>query len=126
MLNAAGAAPVMFSVMPIEFTATEMGFEDGLGGASNSKSSAQYHYILFGKQVDPQHSWNSGLYFEFDSQRNGGVNRVTKVVLSQHEARFLLGNQETILVKRPNDENSWQKFVEGVNEVFEELVDQTA
>lgn len=114
------------NVMPIEFTATEMGFKDGLGGASNSKASAPYHYILFGKQVDPQHSWNSGLYFEFDSQRNGAVNQVTKVVLGSGEARFVLGERETILVRRFEDDNEWQSFVEGVHEVFGEHVERAA
>ncbi|HVV71051.1 MAG TPA: hypothetical protein VHI52_06050 [Verrucomicrobiae bacterium] len=112
--------------MPIEFTATEVGFKDGLGGASNSKSSTPYHYILFGKQVDPQHSGNSGLYFEFDSQGSGGVNRVTKIVLAQSEARFCLRDRETILVRRSEDDGGWQKFVEGVHEIFGELVEQAA
>jgi len=112
--------------MPIEFTATETEFKDGLGGASNSKASGAYHYILFGKQVDPQHSWNSGLYFEFDSQRNGGVNRVTKVVLTQGEVRFSLGDREAILVRRSQDDKGWQKFAEGVHEVFGGLVERPA
>lgn len=114
------------TVSPIEFTATEMGFTDGLGGASNSKSAAPYHYILFGKQVDPQHSWNSGIYFEFDSQRNGGVNHVVKVVLAKGEAHFSLRDGQTILVCRSEDDDSWQKFVKCVHEVFEELVEQKA
>jgi hypothetical protein len=109
--------------MPIEFTATEMGFKDGLGGASNA-ASLPYHYILFGKQVDSQHSWNSGLYFEFDSQRNGGVNQVTKVVLRQCEACFILGEGGTILVRRSGQDDDWQSFLEGVHEVFGELVEQ--
>ncbi len=112
--------------MPIEFTATEMGFKDGLGGASNSKASEPYHYILFGKQVDPQHSWNSGLYFEFDSQRNGGVNQVTKVVLSERETRFVLGERETILVRRSGRDDEWRTFVEAVHKVFGHHVEEAA
>ena len=112
--------------MLTEFTATEMGFKDGLGGASNSKASAPYHYILFGKQVDPQHAWNSGIYFEFDNQRNGGVNRVAKVLLAESEAHFSLQDQHVILVRRAQDDDGWQKFVKGVHEVFGELVERAA
>jgi len=109
--------------MLVEFTATEMGFNDGVGGASNSKASAPYHYFLFGKQVDPQHSWNSGIYFEFDGQRNGGVNRVAKVALTSDGAQFTLRSGEMISVRRGEDDASWQKFVEGVHEVFEKLAE---
>src|SRR4051794_38078738 len=112
--------------MLIEFTATEMGFDNGLGGTSNSKSPAPYHYILFGNQVDPQHAWNSGIYFEFDNQRNAGLNRIARVVLGQEEACFTLSSHETITVRRAQDGISWQKFTEGVHEVFEKLVEQKA
>jgi hypothetical protein len=102
-------------VMPIEFTATQMGFKDGLGGASNSKSPAPYHYILFGKRVDPQHSWNSGLYFEFDSQRKGGVNRVKKVLLAQSEPVLLWGTWRPFWLgarrTRMGGKDSWRVFM---------------
>jgi hypothetical protein len=115
-----------FVVMLIEFDATEMGFNDGVGGASNAKSSAAYHYFLFGKQVDPQHSWNSGIYFEFDGQQNGGVNRVASVILAQDGAQLRLHTGDIISVRRTADDASWQKFIEGVDEVFEGLVERKA
>jgi hypothetical protein len=45
--------------MSIEFIATECGFHDGLGGASNAAADEDYHYILFGRQIDSQHPQNS-------------------------------------------------------------------
>ncbi len=33
----------------MEFTATESGFEDGMGGASNAADTKDYHYVLFGR-----------------------------------------------------------------------------
>jgi hypothetical protein len=107
--------------MLVAFTATEMGFADGLGGASNSKASAPYHYVLFGKQVDPQHAWNSGIYFEFDGQQNGEVNHVAKITVTPTGAQFALHSGGIISVKRSEDDASWRKFVEGVHEVFQSL-----
>ena len=52
----------------MEFTATESGFEGGMGGASNTAGTADHHYVLFGRQTDEQHPEFSGVYFEFDDQ----------------------------------------------------------
>ncbi len=39
----------------MKFIATEAGFVEGLGGASNTGGDADYHYIVFGYQEDEGH-----------------------------------------------------------------------
>jgi hypothetical protein len=109
----------------LEFAATEAGFENGLAGASNAKLASAYHYILFGKQVDPQHPENSGVYFEHDSQLQGSVNAVTRVVLGDDAVHFRLRGEISIAVRRGGDEQDWRQFVAGVREVFGELAVET-
>ncbi len=106
----------------LEFAATEAGFENGLGGASNAKSSASHHYILFGKQVDPQHPEKSGIYFEHDSQLNGSVSAVIKVVLGDCAVHFSLRGEMSIVVRRADDCQGWTAFLEGIRGVFNGLV----
>ena len=36
-------------VMPLDFMATEIGFDNGMGGASNAAGDEDLHYVLFGK-----------------------------------------------------------------------------
>jgi len=103
------------------FTATEAGFEDGLGGASNSKSGAEKHYVLFGIQQDPQHAWNSGVYFEFDGQKNGRVNSVQKVIIGKTTVAFFLENGTSIDVRCGVNEHQWSTFEEGIRTVFPEV-----
>lgn len=55
----------------MKFSATEIGFEKGLGGASNAQGKDDYHYVVFASQEDIQHPSNSGIYFEYDDQING-------------------------------------------------------
>jgi len=58
--------------MPLDFTATEIGFEDGVGGASNAAGAGDPHYVLFGRDGD-------GVYVEYDDQIHGGVDQVAGV-----------------------------------------------
>ena len=110
--------------MDIEFTATEAGFDKGLGGASNSNATVAYHYILFGRQEDPQHAWNRGVYFEVDSQRRGAANQVMKVVVGEGSVRFQLRANEFVTVNNGVDAQSWTKFMTGIDEVFGNLVER--
>ena len=86
--------------MSFEFSATESGFTDGLGGASNSAADDEYHYILFGRQMDSQHPEASGTYFECDDQINGGINLVERIAITNSEVTFALTNSEAIRVIR--------------------------
>lgn len=102
----------------IRFHATEAGFKDGLGGASNSKGKEAYHYILFGAQTDPQHAWNSGMYFEYDSQANGGVNHVESVESEENRVCFLMKNGTRIEVVCGVEADSWTLFTDSVKRNF--------
>jgi hypothetical protein len=116
----AGKLPWSFgSEMSIEFTASECGFNDGLGGASNSEAEEEYHYILFGRQTDTQHPEYSGTYFEFDDQSNGDVNIVECIVITNSDATFTLSDSETIRVLRNQNDVGWQEFLRGIAESFE-------
>jgi hypothetical protein len=105
--------------MSFEFTATESGFADGFGGASNSEDEDDYHYVLFGRQTDAQHPENSGAYFEFDDQINGGVNLVRKIAVTNCHVTFILTEFKTIRVIRMMDDIGWQEFLRGITESFE-------
>jgi len=52
--------------MPLDFTATESGFDNGMGGASNAAGADDLHYVLFGKDGD-------GVYFEYDDQIHDSI-----------------------------------------------------
>ena len=91
--------------MPIVFEATEAGFLDGLGGASNAVESSDYHYVLFGKQVDEQDPSNTGVYFEYDDQVNGSVNTVEKVLIAENEVTFFLDGESIVVRSTRHGEN---------------------
>ncbi len=108
----------------MDFTATEHGFKNGLGGASNSASKKDYHYILFGRQVDSQHPEYSGVYFEYDDQSQGAVNCVKEVTISDEQVLFKLKRQKKILVRRGGKAIQWKQFLKGIRDVFAESIIQ--
>jgi hypothetical protein len=64
----------------VEFFATEIGYYEDLGvvscGASNAKSTEEYHYINFQRSLDVGGSDDEGVYFEIDDQSQGGYNNI--------------------------------------------------
>lgn len=92
--------------MPFDFTATECGFENGLGGASNAAGADEYHYVLFGKDGD-------GVYFEYDDQINGGVGQVVGVEIEADRVVFALTDGEKITVCRQMNAAKWAEFIGG-------------
>jgi hypothetical protein len=74
----------------MRFSATEVGFDNGLGGASNGAGTEEYHYVLFGIQNDEQHQHNSGVYFEFDDQINGGIDQLKRIIVRHRSVEFRL------------------------------------
>lgn len=110
----------------MEFTATESGFKDGMGGASNAADTPNYHYVLFGRQTDDQHPEFSGIYFEFDDQLHSSVNSVNRVIVGQDSVVFELKHHPKIVIRRGTRSPQWRKFVRGIREVFgDEMVHQT-
>ena len=110
----------------MEFTATESGFEDGMGGASNAADTKDYHYVLFGRQTDDQHPKCSGVYFEFDDQIHGSVDSVTRVVVADDVVEFELKDQQKIVVRRGMGEPQWSGFLRGIYDVFsDDIVHKT-
>jgi hypothetical protein len=105
----------------IDFTATEAGFPDGLGGASNARGGGDYHYFLFGVQEDRQHPSNSGVYFEYDSRGNGGVNQVIGVSIEENAVEFSLKAGEVILVRSGVRSEERDEFLRGVRAVFKRV-----
>ncbi len=103
----------------MRFSATEAGFRDGLGGASNAQSTRAAHYVLFGLQKDHQHPSNSGVYFEYDDQINGSINNVERVVVSREAVEFLLADGTKIVIVRKVRETDWMAFLCGIDAVFE-------
>ena len=108
----------------MEFTATESGFEDGMGGASNAAGANDYHYVLFGRQTDDRHPECSGVYFEFDDQIHGSVDCVTRIVIADGVVEFELKDQEKILVRRGMGESQWSRFLRGINDAFRDDIVQ--
>ncbi len=102
----------------MEFTATESGFEDGIGGASSAAGSADYHYVLFGRQTDEQHSECSGVYFEFDDQIHGSVGCVIRITIADSVVRFELRDGQSVVVRRGMAEPHWTEFLRGIHEAF--------
>lgn len=99
--------------MRVEFIATEIGFEDGLGGASNSKGTADYHYVLFGRDAD-----SNGVYFEFDDQIHGAVDCVLEIVIGDGLVEFELKDDNQIIVTRGTNQLDWEGFLKGIKDVF--------
>jgi hypothetical protein len=102
----------------MEFTATESGFEDGMGGASNAAGAADYHYVLFGRQTDGQHPECSGVYFEFDDQIYGGVDRVGAIAVTDDRVSFELRDGQRIVVRRGMEVPQWSGFLKGIHDAF--------
>jgi hypothetical protein len=109
----------------MEFTATESGFEHGMGGASNAECTAENHYVLFGRQADEQHPECRGTYFEFDDQVNGNVNCVAAVTIMDHDVKFDLRSGQAILVRCGTPDPQWSEFLKGIDDVFGDLVVRT-
>lgn len=106
----------------VEFTADEAGFKDGLGGAAGARGETGRHYVLFGTQTDAQHAWNSGAYFEFDSQINGRVNSVQSVSIGDRVVSFFLKNGARVVVKCKVRDEQWGEFTRGIDTVFPGMV----
>ncbi len=102
----------------MRFTATEAGFKEGLGGASNSKSSEKYHYVLFGIQADLQDSENSGVYFEWDDQSNGAMNSVKEVVIGDKSVTIIMKEGESLEIKCNVSTEQWDELNQGLRTVF--------
>jgi len=102
----------------MKFTATEAGFENGMGGASNSKANDEHHYILFGMQEDPQHPEYNGAYFEYDDQKNGKVNSVEAVSINEKMVCFKLLSGTLIEIKFDVSAEQWGAFLSGIRTVF--------
>jgi hypothetical protein len=103
----------------MRFIATEAGFRDGMGGASNAQDENEYHYILFGRQVDDQHPDNTGAYFEYDDQKFGSVNCVERIVIGDKLVEFTLWNGEEIVVWSNTSELQWHELIKGIYSVFD-------
>lgn len=106
----------------MKFMATEAGFKDGVGGASNARSAEAYHYVLFGAQEERQHSRNSGIYFEYDGQSNGAVNCVESVSMGDKTVAFKLRGGKSIEIKVNVSGREWIAFKKGIRQVFPKSV----
>ncbi len=106
-------------VRPMEFTATECGFQDGLGGASVGHGTKNYHYVSFGRQTDYQHPEFNGVYFEFDDPRNGDGDLVKSVVVSNQVVEFQLKDRRRVVIRRGTDEPQWSMFLRGIHDAFQ-------
>jgi hypothetical protein len=102
----------------IKFIATEAGFKNGLGGASNAKLVGKSHYILFGTQTDLKHPENSGIYFEYDSQSNGSINAIEAVRIGANVVAFKLKKGKSIEVQCNVSADEWHEFKRGIHTVF--------
>ena len=106
--------------MRIAFDATELGVSNGLCGASNGADSTAYHYVLFGQQSDTQHPENSGVYFEYDDQANGGVDAVVGIEIAAPSVSFVLANGDELIVRRRVAVADWESFLKGLRDVFDQ------
>jgi len=97
--------------MPFDFTATEIGFDNGMGGASNAAGSDDLHYVLFGKDGD-------GVDFEYDDQSHGGIDQVARISVHPDHVVFTLVDRTTITVRRKADDPNWSEFLGGLRGVF--------
>ena len=102
----------------VEFVATEAGFAGGVGGASNAEDSAGSHYVLFGRQTDSQNPECSGVYFEFDGQIHGGVDRVGAITVADGWVSFELREGDQIVVRSGLSESQWADLVKGIRDTF--------
>ena len=102
----------------VEFVATEAGFAGGVGGASNAEDSADYHYVVFGRQTDSQNPECSGVYLEFDGQIQGGVDQVGAITIADDWVSFELREGDQIVVRSGLSESQWADFVKGIRDTF--------
>ena len=100
-----------WKVMPLDFVATESGFDDGMGGASNAAGTGESHYVLFGKDGD-------GVYFEYDDQIHGAIEQVTHISVLADRVVFTLRDRNTITVRKQMADAKWSEFVAGVRGTF--------
>ena len=97
--------------MTLDFAATESGFADGMGGASNAAGAGDQHYVLFGKDGD-------GVYFEYDDQIHGGVDQVLQIHVHPDRVVFALRDASVITVRRQMEDRPWSEFIAGVSRTF--------
>jgi len=102
----------------MKFKATEIGFENGMGGASNSSCEDEYHYILFSIQNDDDNSENHGVYFEYDDQINGEIDQVQKIIIGLKYLEFSLGEDESIIIDCCGFTKQWDDLVSGIYSIF--------
>ena len=114
--------PVIASRTNVKFIATEAGFKNGLGGVSNSMSTEEQHYVLFGAQNDSQHPENCGIYFEYDDQSNGAVNSVRAISIGDKSILFKLKGGKSIEVSCNMSGEQWKELQCGIRAVFPENV----
>jgi len=100
--------------MPVVFTATEAGYANGLGRASNSKGLESYHYVQFGRSPDGK----PGHQFEFDDVHYRSVNGVIKVAVARRVVEFDLKDQKVIIMREDLADVEWNRFLKGILEVF--------
>ncbi|MGN6727101.1 MAG: hypothetical protein ACTHLZ_14365 [Tepidisphaeraceae bacterium] len=105
--------------MPLTFTATQSGTDDGMSGAATAMDADPAHYVLYGKD-------ENGVYFECDDQSSGGYGRVTGVVLSDSVVRFDMSDGDFVSVLKQMDEPSWAQFLATVRATFGEAVSHGA
>src|SRR4051812_36835938 len=98
--------------MPFDFIATEVGFYNGMRGASNAAGAGELHYVVFGKDGDD-------VYFEYDDQIHGRVNQVAGICVRPDHVVFTLTDRNTITVRRQQaDDPKWSEFLGGLHAVF--------
>ena len=97
--------------MPLDFDATECGFDNGMGGASSAAGTGEPHYVLFGRDGD-------GVYFEYDDQIHGGVDQVTHISVYPDGVVFGLRDRETIIVRKQMGDAQWGEFIAGIRRTF--------
>ncbi len=111
-------------VRPMEFTATECRFQDGLGSASAGTGTKNYHYVLFSRQTDDQHPEFNGVYFEYDDPLNGVGELVKNVVVGDRYVEFQLKDRRRIVVRCGTDEPQWSTFLRGIRDAFQDDIIQ--
>ena len=97
--------------MPLDFAATESGFDEGMGGASNAAGTGEQHYVLFGKDGD-------GVYFEYDDQIHGGIDQVKQISIHPDRVLFTLRDDDTITVRKQMSDAQWDELIAGLQRTF--------
>lgn len=109
----------------MKFEATQLGFDNGMGGASNADYDGDLHYVLFGIEQDDELPEQSGVYFEYDDQINGGINKVQEVIIGNLSAEFLLKDGNSIAVDCRKCESQWDEFIVEIRKTFpEEMINR--